>query len=140
MWAYCGDLTVPERGKPGHDELFGVEWVPSEAEEFWKRWRELVMARWIAERPGTRPALWFRHECPPGAERLKVGGSGDEGGAIRRNGSRDYFDCQASDPPRVESEAAFLKRLGALQPAEEKRIPKSAWPPEVLEVDEEGYA
>ena len=37
-----------------------------------------------------------------------------------------------NDPPRYESEPAYLKRLGLLLPGEEQRLPPNAFDPEVI--------
>jgi hypothetical protein len=129
----------------GRSEVLPGEWalkrfIPTEQEALWKKWRDLVLSRWIAEHPGTRPWAWYREECPPDVGREKLSGSGQRSATFWEDRRPEFHGCLRSDPPRIESEASFLKRIGVLSPEEEKRIPKKAWAPAKLEVDAEGWA
>jgi hypothetical protein len=122
-------------------------------------WREHgaeVLARWIARRPGTRPSCWWKldaprisrefiERCPEWGEqvlaechvpRLRVAGDGER---IERN---PYVECgfptswwtrvNAGDPPRFESQAAYLRRLKLLAPGEAQRLKAADFEPEPL--------
>jgi len=65
---------------------------------------EFVIEEWIRQRPGTRPDWWWKKEAPETPRRL---------------GASVY-----------ESEAACLKRLGLLTPAEEKRLEPEDFEPD----------
>jgi hypothetical protein len=135
-WLLHGEPT-PEG--PGFDDYVRARFM-SDGRTWWKEHRDELLEEWTTERPGSRPAAWWEHDCPPRAERLKVGGTGEQGAQVYGNRVCGYFDCDPADPPCVESMATFLRRLALLLPGEEMRIPKRAWRPVTLDVDSEGWA
>ena len=42
-----------------------------------------------------------------------------------------------SNPPRFESQASYLRRLGLLAPGEERRVKPAAFEPEIVSPEEE---
>ena len=101
----------------------------------WRQHRDALLAEWIAERAGTRPAAWWTHDLPRGAARLKLGGTGAESCAWSQSDALwTYFDADPKNPPHVESIPSFLRRIGAMEPAEAKRIPAKDWKPVKLKV------
>jgi hypothetical protein len=135
-WFLHGEKT--ERDTPGAAAYFEAKYV--RPRELWLEHRDELLEEFIAAHPGERPNGWWLHEAPHGIERLKVSGSGERGGIYHGEGLWGYLDCDPEDPPCIESVPALLKRLGLLQPGEERRIPKRAWLPERLDVDGEGWA
>jgi hypothetical protein len=143
QWSFLNDDPWPagttdvERFVLEHDSM-GQRGIDVRA--LWRLHGPTVMERWIAERPGTRPRLWWRFDAPTWAgdpwpacywsgtkpePRLRVGGSG-----------RPIFEVQnyvpyywkgipvrhvgvvAGDPPLYEAECEYLKRHGLLKDAE----------------------
>ncbi len=149
--------------------------------ELWEEWGQQILGRWTAERPGSRPSLWWRFDAPAMAEvpacwadayftgelrepRRRLGGRGTP--------AHEAFECAPSfskgiptgwvwpedvesfedledadgapavafdpeDPPRFESEAAYLDRLGLLTPTERRRLDRDGWPPDEVVAAEE---
>jgi hypothetical protein len=128
VWAYLTEGTAPDEGQPGREEWLEAHFLGG-GRALWQRWRAEVMARWIADRPGSRPWAWYEHDCPPREERLKLSGSGAQTATLNHDRRPEFHGCEAGAPPRIESEATFLRRLGVLEAGEEKRIPKRAWAP-----------
>lgn len=111
---------------------------PGEEAGYWREFGPRVLRLWPAQRPGTRPRLWWAFEAPE--DRKQVGGTGHpEGGEKRFGVSRRWRDVNPEDPPTVESQAAFLQRLDLLAPGEADRIPDAAFAPEVLRI-QRGWA
>lgn len=136
-WLLFGEPTG--RDEAGVGDYFQVRFMGDGAP--WSEHRDAILEQWIAERPGTRPYGWWGDGLVPRAEeRRKVAGSGKKTCSIDWDRTTTYFDCDPSDPPAIESEASFLKRLGLLEPGEEKRVPRSAWRPVRLDVEADGWA
>ena len=131
--------VLPAKDAPGREEIASAYFFDASGAALWRTWRETIMRDWIAEHPGSRPWGWWQHEAPPREERRKLSGSGEQTATFNLTRSPEFHTCDAGDPPKVESEAAFLKRLGVLEAGEEKRVPKRAWSPVRLKV-EEGWA
>jgi hypothetical protein len=111
---------------------------------FWREHEQEVLRWHIRHWPGTRPARWWEYSSPE--PRRRLGGVGSalhecsgyiapfENGipsAWRTHG--DYFTSgtpiDPADPPRFESEAKYLLRLGLLLPGERERLcPRDFWP------------
>ena len=53
---YMNDLPYDETGI-----LFFAD---EEESAVWAKWGPGVLARWLIERPGTRPSLWWKYEAP----------------------------------------------------------------------------
>ena len=116
-------------------------------EPIWQTWGPSVLARWIQERPGTRPSLWWKFSAPrlpaQGTKtfydgtipepRQRLGGVGrtqmDAGadwvpfyrcGLPASRECWEFFD--PSEPPVFESQASYLKRHGLLTPEETEAL------------------
>jgi hypothetical protein len=109
--------------------------------ELWAWAREVVLAEWIRQRPGTRPLAWWAHDAPE--PRRRTGGTGDAAcectayaelylrgvpafwltekvlGRLTKHPHNRVHDrpaiaVDASDPPTFESEREYLGRHGLL--------------------------
>jgi hypothetical protein len=103
-----------------------------------QKWREhgpALLAAWIEEHPGRRPWAWWAFDVPSGAWREHVGGAGEQSAITSPDCVRSFYACDPTDPPRVESEQAFLRRLDLLLPGEEERIAARAFRPIKLRVE-----
>jgi hypothetical protein len=81
VWMILGD-EIPETGP--EDRALRHEWLvhthfyrPSQPtiRDWWGVCRERILARWIQEHPGTRPAHWWRFDAPE-ILRRRIGGTG----------------------------------------------------------------
>ncbi len=121
----------------------------------WEESREDLLRDFIKANPGRRPfASWKFDLSEP---RRRVGGKGEvfpgndhpanlrfglptrfvtarDANIFRKvnPGGREYKLYDPSDPPRYESEAAYLRRLGLFVKGEEKRVPLDAFEPMVI--------
>jgi hypothetical protein len=162
-----------------------VKYAPdAELAALWASQSELIIAEYVADFPGTRPARWWQYSAPriplgtyPGLyfdgqlpePRKRLGGIGTpafevlayvprysfglpvdwvekwmvkyySGTAVNIRGEPigDLYPTDAfkgvaidpNDPPRFESQAAYLKRLGLFLAGEERRLRKADWEPE----------
>jgi hypothetical protein len=96
---------------------------------------DIVEAFW-REHPGRRPWGWWRHSAPGPRLVLAAGGA-----RIARLGEWEHVWRESFGIPRiepadasitVESQAAYLKRLGLLTAAERRALPADAFEPEVV--------
>lgn len=68
-WSYLNDAELPEGStaadfmKKVDDVMRGMAGLPPIA-AVWREHRDAILASWIAERPGTRPAQWWRFDAP----------------------------------------------------------------------------
>jgi hypothetical protein len=112
-------------------------------EDIWRTWGPSVLTRWIEERPGTRPSLWWKYQAPE--PRRRVGGigrtqweAGEDWLPLYVCGIPASRECWSftdlSDPPQFEAQAVYLKRHGLLAPSEAEalRDRPEAWEPETL--------
>jgi hypothetical protein len=133
-------------------------------EGIWQTWGPSVLARWIKERPGTRPSLWWKYQAPrlPAQgtgtfydgtipePRQRVGGvgrtqweAGENWIPFYRCGIPAARDCweflDPNEPPVFESQANYLKRTGLLTIEEEKALETrpEAWEPETYNIPNE---
>jgi hypothetical protein len=137
-WIFTGEGPVP--GPP-----YLARRSP---EQIWAAHGERVLAHYVLRHPGCRPWLWWKiGECEP---RTRLGGIGDPLDTCsavyekpydhgvpwswRREGDPFTHGTPISDidPPRFESEAAYLLRLGLLEPGERERIAPEDFEPEVI--------
>jgi hypothetical protein len=58
---------------------------------------------------------------------------GDSIGQDHKEGDFSGVPIDPSDPPRFESQASYLRRHGLFMPGEEKRLPKDAFEPEIIQ-------
>jgi hypothetical protein len=122
--------------------------------ELWAASREDLVREFVKANPGRRPwASWKFDLTEP---RKRLGGRGDvypgcdyppnlKSGVPTRfvseqdarifkkvSPGRKFVIYDPADPPRYESEASYLRRLGLFAKGEEKRIPAAAWEPEKI--------
>jgi hypothetical protein len=124
-----------ERGDPFLQFELGEEGLHRE----WKRWREPLLAEWIARRPGTRPWAWWRYDAPE-PERRRLGGKGIEmceqylgyTRAFDFGIPRYWHQIDPAQPPLYESEAAYLQRHNLLTPSEARELTADDFQPEVI--------
>jgi len=146
-WLY--DRQEPTE-KPWKDRFF-MDRV--DFKTLWADNRDEVLAWWIKNRPGTRPLNWWIYDAPKervpwcqGWEyyaaqpyRQRVGGIGEPGhDAHTLKGIPQSWLGEPSDPldpPRFESEAAYLQRHGLLTKEERAHLGKH---PELLEPVDSG--
>jgi hypothetical protein len=118
-------------------------------QEVWAEYREAIVQHHIRRAPGSRPRLWWRYDAPE--PRRRLGGTGTPLHECRGyiapfeygipsawrthgdfTGTRDldrWPPIDPEDPPRYESEAKYLLRLGLLLPGERERLcPRDFWP------------
>jgi hypothetical protein len=129
-------------------------WDDFERVRDWRAIRAEILKEWIATRPGRRPFFWWKVDAP--GPRLRVGGRGDlipayaipenlRFGIFRKSAFVDERLLAAvapvgaeltpfdpADPPRFESQAAYLDRHKLLSAAERKALPPDALEPEVI--------
>ncbi len=160
QWAFLNDDAAGiATGKKW--ERYEMEWnrtlglnEPITA-QLWREYSAEILARWIAERPGTRPSLWWKFEAPRAPRgslrgmlvgddlpqpRLQVGGSGRPANEVLAYCPRMSFgvpttwaDVEPGNPPLVESEAAYLERMGLLTAAERDRLNPFAFLPAAVD-------
>lgn len=94
-----------------------------------------LLARWVAQHPGTRPWAWWRFSAPEGRRQV-------DGAPIMRGALHDQVDAEglplalgefSHGVVGFESEAACLKRLNLLGEAEAARVPRSAYRPRTFQ-------
>lgn len=115
----------------------------------WRAHRDQILARWIKERPGTRPSCWWDFDAPGPRER--IGGRGTPAAGVLEHAPRHVLGVpadwvssysvergvaaerfSAEDPPSFESQAAYLKRLDLLEAGEYRKISPGSFAPEAL--------
>jgi hypothetical protein len=141
-WAYLRDDPEPS------DAEFGAWWSLCRDDDAFRpgrpsvaqMWRELgaqIVQEHVKEWPGSRPKCWWKHNAPE--PRRRVGGVGEPGrkdlsygrpyswswptvwpaGAVIIGGP---LEADPKNPPKFESEATYLRRLGLLLPGEAERL------------------
>ena len=114
------------------------EFVTSEA-EIAADWRELgadLVAEHVKAHPGTRPAGWWMFDSPE--PRRRLGGTGEPFEDSFARGLPEFWESiDRADPPRFESEAAYLARHNLLSTSERRRLTPADFEPEVIAVDPE---
>jgi hypothetical protein len=105
----------------GHDWewMDGQPLSDDELRAAWDDLREELLARHIAEHPGSRPWAWWQYDTPEPRRQI---GPGPE-----PIGDADWFGCPSKFrgiPPSgmYESEADYLERLGLLKDDERRRL------------------
>ena len=129
MWRHLTDCPLAS------DFVF----VDAAIEPAWREHGAAILAGWIEERPGTRPACWWRFDAP--GPRLRLGGIGTTcperwpayAPLLRLGIETLWAAVDQGDPPRFESQAAFLARHKLLLPGEAKRLRRGALDPEILQ-------
>lgn len=130
------------------------------ARALWIKYRDEVMHYWISRHPGTRPSLWWSFDAPrmargtfPGCfydgtlpeRRQQIGGAGMAAfeklalvPALELGLPTSWIGFSEDNPPRFESQAAFLRRLGLLTDAERRKLKSSAFKPQIITDFEHG--
>ena len=125
----------------------------------WNKAKDEILEDWAREEPGARPRYWWQYEAPE--PRRRLGGTGTPSYEVSAYvehyewGLPDHWVTQPdvdrpggdfagvaidpSDPPRFESEAAYLGRLGLFLPGELERLSEADFEPELI-MPEEGDA
>jgi hypothetical protein len=122
--------------------------------ELWPQHGPEIVNWWAVNWPGTRPRCWWKYESS--TPRLRVGGVGSHESEVL--GNRPYLkigipSCgwitreatqwhpfrgqrcvgiDPYDPPKFESQAAYLDRLNLFRPGERERLGRKDFEPEVL--------
>lgn len=144
LLAYLVEGKEPGASDPSADEFFSAYFGFSEPSlrQSWEQHRGEIMRGWAERHPGRRPFAWWAWDVPVGPDgepltRLLIVGTAEP----RRGYKPEYrwgiplLEAKSLDrAARFESEAAFLKRLGLLEPGEEKRIASAAWLPVAVEI------
>lgn len=128
-----------------------IVWESMTLAEVWAEYGDEVVADWIAERPGTRPSLWWLFSAPRlpvgtlPQPRKRLGGTGTPAHEVLAYVPSFPFGVpaqwitptdmetwpslagnaepvSADDPPLFESQASYLDRLGLLLAGERKRL------------------
>ena len=129
VWAYLTD----EIGE--YDSLLIITLSDDERLKIWSEYRDDILDKWIEQRPGTRPRLWWRFDAPKDLElmqgtawqgvfpiaRRQLGGAGcavwqrlDYVPVFDKGIPAIWLDYNADDPPVYESEYVYLSRYGLL--------------------------
>jgi len=133
----------PAPGSAEHDEYRRARFLSGgkgEA-ELWTRHRDVLLAEWVADHPGTRPAPWWRVEAPelrevrPG-QHIVVGRTSYFEGGIPIVFPEGEGELVYAGELRVEGEAAYLKRLGLFLPGEEARVRRGAFADETIDFND----
>jgi len=91
---------------------------------WWGLMKDEILEDWAREQPGTRPRAWWEYNSKEPRRRLGGTGEPDHGGNLQWGLPRFWTPnlrgvaIDPEDPPRFESEAAYLKRCGLLLPGE----------------------
>jgi hypothetical protein len=130
----------------------------AELRMMWEGARDAILRRWRWAHPGTRPYAWWVFDAPRMSEadepwplwraqlcdpRRRLGGRGLATRDLPRDEAGAAFDAGAfglpgaweaetldpADPPRFESEAAYLDRHGLLTASERRRLKPDAFEP-----------
>jgi hypothetical protein len=97
----------------------------------WEEAQKELLPEWIREHPCTRPFVWWKHSAPE--PRRRVGGTGRRPEDPLFNfglPACSWIGVDINDPPKFESEAAFLIRHGLLTSQEKQWLEDH---PEALE-------
>ena len=132
VWRYLADLAEP--GDEMDQAVIALEFFsdPATLERAWEVLGPTATAEHARHHPGCRPALWWRHTAPE-PERRQLGGTGRRSAMGPIYGLPWLLEIDPDDPPRFESQAAYLRRLGLLLPGE--RPPPAAFEPEAASAD-----
>ena len=132
--SYLLDGEKPAEGTADHGAYVEAVFMagPSGARDLWAQHGAELLARWVAEHPGTRPWAWWCYSAPEGREQVL-------GRPIMRGALQDQVDGEglpvalgyfAHPAVAFESQASLLRRLGLFLEGEAGRIPSSAHRPE----------
>lgn len=117
---------VMERLLSGHSMAFlpGTE-DEEELPGLWESQRDEILAAWIRENPGTRPAAWWSFDAPGPRRQIGGGPTAFETGCpewsrrLRFGIPSVWTGPQFDDPPRFETQGAYLTRHKLLAAGEQ---------------------
>jgi hypothetical protein len=131
-----------DRPMPTHPtarwEALGL-YSPEAQKTVWEAHRAALLAAWIEDHPGTRPAVWWRVEAPEPRQRL--GGVGNPAPPPLWRGAPRYWcgapdtqwrEMDPEDPPVYESQAEYLRRHALLSVGELERLTPAEFEPETI--------
>ena len=139
-WAMLSDTPIPTDANP-FTLIQGRKY--NFMRDLWNEHRETILASWVLTNPGTRPSMWWRYDAPrasaatagkfagtPTGERMiepraLLTGEGKPLHEASNHGPAYWYGiptwCGSLDaPPTFETQHAYLKRHGLLQPGEHK--------------------
>lgn len=125
---FMDDRDVPASACFMTDEQIRELWLAHAAE---------LTLEYAAGWPGTRPTLWWRYSAP--GHRAKTGGSGDNAHEVMAYaptyliGACVQVNVDPLNPPRFQSEAAYLREHNLLLPGELERLTADDFTDEVPE-------
>jgi hypothetical protein len=131
----------------------------------WESARDEIVQAWVKAHPGIQPFTWWSADAPkwrledmpkriaipylpfglPSAfvdswaveyyngRRRDV--HGERIGTEYHEGHFSGLAIDPTDPPRYESQAAYLQRHGLLEEAERRRLPADAFEPEIIQLN-----
>lgn len=152
-----------DRPEAAHDPFVEFDLQGAKLARVWRTWRAPILEAWVVACPGTRPWAWWVLDAPELRRRVGGSGRAAhevtntaeayEYGVPRAWLDRETADAIAryasdrsraeeirgagvdpADPPRYESQAAYLRRLGLFAPGEARRVPADAYAPERIEL------
>lgn len=133
-----GLVQFLETGKlPKDDQFFDVLLLVANEDTLkatWHTHRDQILGEWIRRSPGCRPWAWWRYDSPE--PRRRLGGKGEvfAPGKLDFGIELDWIarSVDRDNPPRYESEAAYLSRHGLLTEAEQRRLPADAFAESII--------
>ena len=139
--AWFLDGEAPVRDTPEFHDYVQMRFLggPDAERQLWELWRGELLAFWLEKHSGTRPPGWWRFEAKeplrvlPGqvVEVSDTPWTDDGMPYVFPEGPELTFTGRL----KVESQAAHLRRLKLLLPGEAKRIPRTAFRPDVVDFD-----
>jgi hypothetical protein len=126
------DDELPERDSEDNAWYYferGLDFLPSSAAGLWRAHRDVLLAVFVRDHPGTRPSTWWHVDAPE--MRRQVGGQGEFVRPEYWCGMPHYWTrLDPLDPPKFEAEASYLKRHRLFLPGEERRLTEADFQPE----------
>ena len=160
VWAWLND-EPKQAWIDGYFEVLDLEQHEEKLRSVWESVETELLDRWIADKPGTRPAIWWRVVAPrqpvgtfpgryydgtlpeprklltgkgcPAWEKLAYGPSYDHGLPTL------WYDVHPDDSPTFEAEATYLERYGFLTAAEKKVLQQADYAPVTVEYEFDHY-
>lgn len=143
VWAYLNDMDMP--GGDWEWTTFDLEGNTEDRKKLWHDYREEILPKWIQDKPGTRPSLFWEFDVPMQPKknngwyydgtlpvprkRIKGVVSGGINPIIHF-----YKGIPAYEPfdqdVYFESEASYLTRHGLLLPGEADRLKAADFKPQ----------
>jgi hypothetical protein len=172
VWKWLCDENPDERDENGKFswEIFALEgeWLHyhgaagDKLRELWEEVQDDILEDWVAERPGTRPRLWWRYSAPrisagswePTNDsyldgrlpepRLQTSGAGAPvwehfayAPSFEYGLPASWVGFDPADAPRFESQASYLRRHDLLTAKEKHVLKASDFEPEAPAIPED---